>query len=72
MPHDANPITTLRTRHGMSRSDIARQLGVSVWSVGRYERGEAIPRRDALMKLAEMLGDDGPIQDLLRSGRANP
>lgn len=36
---------------GLSRKDIAEAIGVSVSTVGRWERGECNPRRDNYLKL---------------------
>lgn len=44
-------IRALRKREGLSRSDLAFELGVTVALVGRWERGESVPMGPTLKLL---------------------
>jgi transcriptional regulator with XRE-family HTH domain len=49
-------ITELRTKKGISKSDLGRLVNVHYSQIGRYERDEAAPSADMLKKLANELG----------------
>jgi transcriptional regulator with XRE-family HTH domain len=46
----------LRKEKDISRNELADKIGVHVNIVGRYERGEAKPSLDIVIKLAQTLG----------------
>lgn len=48
-------LTLAREIRGMSRSDLATATGISVVSIGYYERGELDPGTSALVKLCRAL-----------------
>src|SRR5579864_4983976 len=50
-----NNLTALRTRQRFSRSQLADLVEVTPLTVGRWERGEAVPRKYALDRLCEVL-----------------
>jgi transcriptional regulator with XRE-family HTH domain len=45
----------LRTKKGISQNQLARDIGVHVTNISRYERGENRPTSDVLSKLANAL-----------------
>lgn len=45
----------LRTKKGISQNELARDIGVHVTNISRYERGENRPTSDVLGKLANAL-----------------
>ncbi len=58
-----------RTKKGISQNQLAKDIGVHVTNISRYERGENRPTSDVLTKLANALdvtGDflmDGSMDD---------
>lgn len=54
-----------RERSGLSKGELAEQVGMHYSQIGRYERGEAVPSADILKKLANTLGT---TTDFLMSG----
>ena len=48
-----NRIQQLRKEHAMSRTELADKVDVHVNIIGRYERGEAKPSLDIIIKLAK-------------------
>lgn len=59
-------IRELRTEKGLTALKLAAIMGVSFQAVGKWERGEAMPRADQLPKLAEAFGCK--IDDLYAKG----
>src|SRR5947207_9696887 len=51
----SNNLATLRKNHHFSRSQLADRVGVSILTLSRWERGEAVPRKYNLVKLCEVL-----------------
>lgn len=49
-------IAEARQRSGLSQAELGEKSGIAQTQISRYESGRAVPRRDALMKLAEALG----------------
>jgi len=49
-------IADLRTKKGMSQTDLANNSGVSRVMIGKYERGEASPSIEAAKKIADAFG----------------
>jgi transcriptional regulator with XRE-family HTH domain len=49
-------IRELRFRRGWTPKDLARQIGVSVRTVQRWERGSHLPRLDTMELLCQALG----------------
>ena len=45
-------ITLLRKRHGLSKKEMAKLLGIGIWSLNKIERGELPPRLNANVILA--------------------
>jgi len=56
LPPHAAAIRAARDAAGLSQAAVARQLGVGVLLVSRWERGVSIPRDAAMRKLAASLG----------------
>ena len=50
-----NRIMELRKLKGLSRSDLADMLGVTVGAVSNYENGVSSPKEPILFKLIEVL-----------------
>ena len=48
-------INTARTRLDMLQRDIAKSLGVSPWTIGRWEKGETSPSMGQTTRLSELL-----------------
>ena len=59
-------IRRLRTERALSVQGIADGMGVSQQAVGKWERGESLPRAEQLPKLAELL--HCKIDDLFDKG----
>lgn len=49
-------IQALRTQAGLTQEALARLVGVSVFTVSRYEQGRSKPDIDGLYRLAQELG----------------
>lgn len=58
MPNIHKRIKENRKKLGMSQSDLALKCGVSQPTVANWERGDHVPRPEALTKIAESLGVD--------------
>lgn len=52
----AKRIAELRTEKGWSQDELAQQIGVHFRSVGRWERGEAMPGAEDILNLAQAFG----------------
>src|SRR5437764_373083 len=50
-----NNLAALRIKHNFSRGQLAELVGVTTLTLGRWERGEAVPRKYSLHKLCEAL-----------------
>lgn len=59
-----NNIKKFRELRNISQADLARQLTLSQQAIAKWETGEAAPRADKLLKLAEILGCT--VDELLR------
>src|SRR5438045_6721101 len=51
----SNNLAALRAKHNFSRSQLAELVGVSILTLGRWERGEVVPRKYYQDKLCEIL-----------------
>jgi transcriptional regulator with XRE-family HTH domain len=58
MPNLHSRIKQHRKKLGLSQADMATQCGVSQPTIANWERGDHVPRREALEKLAQCLGVD--------------
>lgn len=47
-------IRKLREAAGLSKTDVAREMGVDLAAVSRWDSGESMPRAAKLPKLAEL------------------
>ena len=47
-------IRELRETAGLSKTDVAREMGVDLAAVSRWDSGESMPRAAKLPKLAEL------------------
>ena len=56
---EANEIRLLREKLGLNQTEFAARLGVSFFSVYRWETGERHPRWDMMRKLNEMATEAG-------------
>lgn len=54
----AHRLKTTRKKHGLSQSELAKQVDVSQPTIANWERGGHIPRPDALGRIAKALGTD--------------
>jgi transcriptional regulator with XRE-family HTH domain/tetratricopeptide (TPR) repeat protein len=54
----SNNIATLRAKHNFSQQKLADLVGATKLTLGRWERGEAVPRKYSRDKLCEVLGCD--------------
>lgn len=52
----ARLIIASRLARGMSQTDLARAIGTSQSRVSKWERGEELPRLDALQRVAQATG----------------
>lgn len=60
---NGDEIRQARSRAGWSQADLAKAVGVSMRSIGNYERGETVPRNKAerlSQVLSQYLGGSGP------------
>lgn len=58
-----------RARRGLRRSDVARQLSVSVNSVNNWERGISTPSAESLLALMRLYDCADPNYLLEQTGR---
>lgn len=49
-------LRTLRKGRKLTQEDIAKELGISLKSYCRYERGERLPDADVLVRIADFYG----------------
>jgi len=52
-----------RKRHGLSLRQLAKLLGVSHEAVASYERGKYPPRKEVWIRVQEVLGMEGAVED---------
>src|SRR6516164_5096262 len=50
-----NNLATLRAKHNFSRPQLADLVGATTLTLGRWERGETVPRKYYQSKLCEVL-----------------
>lgn len=60
-------VKQLRESAGMSREDLAKRLGVSYWTVSKYETNDRFPDQDTLLKIADVF--DVALDHLLNRTR---
>ncbi len=58
----------MRTRIGITQTELARRLGVRQNTITQWERGSRQPRAEMLPKLADTLGCT--LDELLRTAKA--
>ena len=51
----SDKVKDARAAHGLSQTQLAEMIGVTVRSILAYEKGEKKPRRSTLLKLAKVL-----------------
>ena len=78
----ANQLKALRSRRGLTQTDLAKLLGVSFASVSRWENGLAAPSRLAVEQIQRMEAEDhapataaravGPVEALAPIGQVLP
>ena len=61
-------IKGIRESKNLTQYDLAALIGVNRSSVAMWETGEAMPRADKLVKLAEILGCT--VDDLLKDSKS--
>ena len=61
MEHLSKNVKELRTRNGWAQEDLAREIGVSLSTVQRWERLGAKPNRMARRELARLFNEAGII-----------
>lgn len=47
-----------RVEKGIKQSFFSKQLGITPQYLSRIEKGEVEPRRDLMIKIADLLGED--------------
>jgi putative transcriptional regulator len=47
-----------RIENGIKQQDFAKMLGISKVTLVRIEKGEVEPRRDLMLRIANILGED--------------
>lgn len=47
-----------RVRKGIKQGTLAKQVGITPQYLCKIEKGEAEPKRDLMIKIAEILGED--------------
>ena len=60
-----NNIRKFRESYGLTQSQVAEKIGVSLDTVSRYETGKREPRASDLMRMAQLFGCS--IDDLVKS-----
>lgn len=72
----ANKLVQLRKQHNLSQEDLANKLGISRQAVSKWERAEASPDTDNLIKLASiykisldelLLSDEKLVEEIVQS-----
>ncbi len=53
---DKKTIRQLREERGWTQDTLARRLGVGQGAVSAWERGERLPRRRYILRLADLFG----------------
>ena len=74
----AEKISDARYALGISQTELGENVGVSLRSILAYEKGESIPRKNIILKLAKVLGVsvkyltdencENPIEDIEKDG----
>ncbi len=59
-------IALLRTRKGVTQSELGERLGVSFQAVSKWERGETLPDTGILIELSDIL--ETSVDNILRGG----
>jgi len=59
----------LKNAH-LTRAEFARRLGVTPQAVSRWVHGASVPRPGLMMTIAEITGDEIPVEYWLRRARA--
>lgn len=49
-------LATARAQAGLTQEELAAAVGCSVFSIGKYERGERSPRGPVLRRIADVTG----------------
>ena len=52
----AGRLTMIRTQRGLSKSELARRIGIRHVQIVEYEKGHKFPTVDTLVQLAHVLG----------------
>ena len=55
---------------GITHSELARFSGVSITAIRRWEEGTAVPQVDKLLSVAQVLGIEAPIEQLINVPRS--
>lgn len=51
-------LKAFRAVHDMKQSDLSRKSGISHITIGKYERGETLPRIDNILAILSVFGHD--------------
>lgn len=62
---------TTREKRGLTQEEAARELGVAVKTVSRWETGESQPQLDQYFKITDFFGQDFPGFPNLRKSQAS-
>ncbi len=62
-------LTAYRAEHGLTQSQLARQLGMKQPAVARLEMGEQSPKIDTLIRISEALGIEFMVNIKPTSGK---
>ena len=62
-------IKNLRKEKNLSREELAKKIGVSVWSIKNWETQRVMPKRESRQRLSNVLGcKQGDIVDDIANG----
>ena len=54
--HPKISLKAARVNAGLFQAEVARELGINVATLKRYEKGETVPRADVLEKMGKIYG----------------
>lgn len=64
-----NNLANLRSKRQLTQEALAKRVGISQSAIWQYENGEATPKIEIAIKLAECLGTT--VENLAKGGESN-
>lgn len=64
-----NNLANLRSKRQLTQEALAKRVGISQSAIWQYENGEATPKIEIAIKLAECLGTT--VENLVKGGESN-